>query len=237
MYISTDIWIWIAALLTLCIYTFLYKDNPFYKFAEHLLVGVSAGYLFVIYFWNNVWPNLIIPLRDGFGILFTEQRLTGNLAALVPGILGLLILTRLIPKISWMSRWAIAFYFGAYQGIFITGAMQANILAQIYGTFMKGGGDPVFSLALMGDFFTHPAWGPFVLAVSGPLMIVGVICTLTYFFFSMEHKGFAGGVAKAGIVFLMVGFGASFGYTVMARVSLLIGRLQFLIRDWLGLIS
>ncbi len=236
MQLSTDIWIWIAALLTLCIYSFLYKDNPFYKFAEHLLVGVSAGYLFVIYFWNNMWPNLLVPLRDGFGILFTEGRFSGNLAALVPGILGLLILTRLIPKINWISRWAIGFYFGAFQGIAITGYMQAYILAQVYGTFIRGG-NPVFSLALFGDFVGQPGWGPFVLAVSGPLMIAGVICTLTYFFFSTEHRGFAGGVAKVGIVFLMIGFGASFGYTVMARVSLLIGRLQFLLRDWLGLIS
>jgi hypothetical protein len=46
-----------------------------------------------------------------------------------------------------------------------------------------------------------------------------------------------GGVAKVGIVFLMIGFGSSFGYTVMARVSLLIGRVQFLLEDWLGLIT
>jgi hypothetical protein len=236
MHISTDFWIWVAALLTLCIYSFLYKDNPFYKFAEHLLVGVSAGYFFVIYFWNLVVPNLLTPLKSGFATLFAGGGFTGELAALVPGILGLLILTRLIPKIAWMSRWAIGFYFGAFQGLIITGYMQAWILAQIYGTFIKGH-SPVFSLALMGDFFTHPAWGHFVLAVSGPLMIVGVICTLTYFFFSTEHRGFVGGVARVGIVFLMIGFGASFGYTVMARVSLLIGRMQFLLRDWLGLIS
>jgi hypothetical protein len=236
MHVSTDIWIWLAAVLTLCIYSFLYKDNPFYKFAEHLLVGVSAGYFFVIYFWNLIVPNLLTPLKTGFETLFTGGGFTGGLAALIPGILGLLILTRLIPKVGWMSRWAIAFYIGAFQGIFITGYMQAFILAQVYGTFIKAN-NPVFSLTLFGDFAGHPGWGPFILAVSGPLMIVGVICTLTYFFFSTEHKGFVGGVARAGIVFLMIGFGASFGYTVMARVSLLIGRLQFLLRDWLGLIS
>jgi hypothetical protein len=236
MHISGSVWIWLAAVLTLCIYSFLYKDNPFYKFAEHLLVGVSAGYLFVIYFWNNVWPNLVIPLRDSFGVLFAEGRVTGGLVALVPGMLGVLILTRLVPRIGWVSRWAIAFYIGAFQGLVLTGYIQAFVLAQIYGTFVKGA-DPVFSLALFGDFFGHPAFGRFILAVSGPLMILGVVCTLTYFFFSTEHRGFVGGVAKVGIVFLMVGFGASFGYTVMARVSLLIGRLQFLLRDWLGVIS
>jgi hypothetical protein len=58
---------------------------------------------------------------------------------------------------------------------------------------------------------------------------------LTYFFFSREHEGWLGRVSKVGIVFLMVGFGASFGYTVMGRISLLIGRFQFLLEDWLRL--
>src|SRR5262245_26382732 len=42
---------WLAALLTLCIFSFLYKDNPFYKFAEHLFVGVSAGYYIILNWW------------------------------------------------------------------------------------------------------------------------------------------------------------------------------------------
>jgi hypothetical protein len=67
--------------------------------------------------------------------------------------------------------------------------------------------------------------------------IAGIFSVLIYFFFSKEHKGALGGVAKLGIWFLMVAFGASFGYTVMGRVSLLIGRMQFLLRDWLHLIE
>ena len=49
---------WIYVLLTLCIFSFLYKDNPFYKAAEHLYIGVSAGYVAVISFWQQVQPNL-----------------------------------------------------------------------------------------------------------------------------------------------------------------------------------
>jgi len=236
MHISTNIRIWIAAALTLCIYSFLYKDNPFYKFAEHLFVGVSAGYLMVIEFANNIIPNLYTPLKTGFGALFSQGKFTGDLAAIVPGLLGILVLTRLLPKVGWMSRWALGFYFGAWQGLIITGYMQAQILAQIYGTFLTKG-NPVFSLVLFSDAVHKFGWHNIIMAVSGPLMIVGVIATLTYFFFSTEHKGFVGGVAKIGIIFLMVGFGASFGYTVMARVSLLIGRIHFLLGDWLGFIS
>jgi hypothetical protein len=238
--LSHSVAVWIAAVLTLCIYSFLYKDNPFYKFAEHLLVGVSAGYVFVIYFSNNVVPNLILPLIDGFGQLFQYGRFTGNLLPIIPGALGILIITRFIPKIGWLSRWPIGFYIGAFSGLAITAYMQGYILAQLFGTFVSVQGGqvtPIFSFANIGAFFAGPGWGGFVSAISGPLMIVGVIATLTYFFFSLEHRGFVGGVAKVGIVFLMIGFGSSFGYTVMARVSLLIGRVQFLLEDWLGLIT
>jgi hypothetical protein len=61
------------------------------------------------------------------------------------------------------------------------------------------------------------------------IILVGVSSVLFYFFFSIEHKGAGRVVARTGIVFLMIGFGAAFGYTVMARMSLLIGRLTDLI--------
>ena len=69
------------------------------------------------------------------------------------------------------------------------------------------------------------------------LIMLGVVSVLCYFFFSAEHKGVLGGVSRVGIIFLMVAFGASFGYTVMSRISLLIGRVEFLLRDWLHLIG
>ena len=50
--------LWIGALLTLMILSFLYRDNPFYRFAEHLFVGVSAAYWMVQAFWNTLIPNL-----------------------------------------------------------------------------------------------------------------------------------------------------------------------------------
>ena len=65
------------------------------------------------------------------------------------------------------------------------------------------------------------------------VVLIGVVSVLVYFFFSVEHTGVVGGVSKVGIYFLMVAFGASFGYTIMARLSLLIGRISFLLEDWL----
>src|SRR3954462_11531851 len=36
--------LWIAAFFTLCAFSFLYGDNPFYKLAESVFVGTSAAY-------------------------------------------------------------------------------------------------------------------------------------------------------------------------------------------------
>jgi hypothetical protein len=73
--------------------------------------------------------------------------------------------------------------------------------------------------------------------MSAVVLLVGVTTTLIYFYFSAEHKGSLRTISRIGITFLMIGFGATFGYNVMGRISLLIGRFQFLFTDWLGLID
>ena len=71
--------------------------------------------------------------------------------------------------------------------------------------------------------------------INNLLFLVGLLSTLVFFFFSTEHKGAIKGTAQLGVWFLMVSFGAGYGYTVMSRLSLLIGRFQFLLEDWLGI--
>ncbi|MBM3307115.1 MAG: hypothetical protein FJY74_02180 [Candidatus Eisenbacteria bacterium] len=209
----------LAALLTIAVYSFLYKDNPFYKFAEHLVVGVSAGYYLVIYYYNFIDPTVVSPvfrLRIG-----GDAILLGGVdwwMALIPGLLGLILYARFFPKIGWVSRWALGIYVGGYSGLGIAPVMQARVLDQI-----RGGALPVHAL------HTGQGW-------TNLLLVVGLLGTLTYFFFSLKHKGVLGGLARIGIVFIMVGFGASFGYTVMSRVSLLIGRMNFLLHDWLRIV-
>lgn len=124
----------------------------------------------------------------------------------------------LIPKISWLVRIPLTFTMGVSMALFVIQTVQGDILPQIQATFLPLSGVPPFEV------------------ISNLLIISGVIFTLIYFYFSKEHKGVLGGAAKIGIWFMMVSFGASFGYTVMARISLLIGRMFFLLHDWLGII-
>jgi len=66
------------------------------------------------------------------------------------------------------------------------------------------------------------------------IFIITLICVMTYFLFSFEHSG--PGIrhaATGGRWLMMICFGAFFGSTIMARMALLVERLQFLIREWL----
>lgn len=219
LHVSTDVGVWVAALLTLFIFSFLYKDNPFYKFAEHLFVGVSAGYYIILNFWTVVVPNLWEPLVRAFsapGGPMQAQQGDYRIWLVIPGILGLLLFTRLFGKIGWMSRWSLAVIIGVYAGLKTTGFAQSDFVSQVQASLV-----PVI---------TSSFWGSF----NAILFTIGLICSLLFFFFSREHKGALGVASKVGIMFLMVSFGAGYGYTVMSRISLLIGRFLFLIDDWLG---
>ncbi len=206
MHISSSIGVWIAVFLTLFTYSFLYKDNPFYKFAEHLVIGLAGGYYIVTVWFQIIKPKLLVPLFQ-----------QGNLVLGFPLILGLFMWARYIPKYSWISRWSIAFYLGVSAGLSVPSVMQAYVIRQIQATML-----PV-------DFHSYQGW-------MSLFIIIGVLTSLAYFFFSAEHRGLLGVSAKVGIWFIMIGFGATFGYTVMSRISLLIGRIQFLLTDWLGVL-
>jgi hypothetical protein len=195
--------IWVGAFLTLAIFSFLYRDNPVYKFAESLFVGVGAGYWLAVLYQNTIRPNLIIELA------------AHNWWRIGPLILAVTMLLRLAPRISWISRWAIGFMIGTAAGVNIVGFAAGDLVNQIYATIIPLK-TPTLAQSLNSIF-----------------IVIGVLGVLIYFFFSREHKGVLGTGARIGIWVLMVAFGASFGYTVMGRVSLLIGRIQYLLFQWL----
>ena len=210
--------IWVAAFLTLCIYSFLYRDNPFYRFAEYLFVGVSLGYTIVISIHQGFIPLAWKP----FWAAITGDSFAG-LIKLIPICIGLMFFARFSSQNEWLVRYPIAILIGAGSGLAIPNVLRANIFEQTRGTV-----EP-FAAIHAG---TLSGWGVF----EAVLMVAGVICTLTYFFFSVEHRGPVQWLSKIGIAFLMIGFGSAFGNTVMGRVALLIQRVDFLLNDWFGTI-
>jgi hypothetical protein len=272
---------WVATGLTLFIFSFLYKDNPLFKLAEHLYVGVSVGYT-IVKAYDTVVVHLIVkPIFE-----------QGEFALVIPVAIGFLMLTRYVPKAAWMSRYAFAFIVGIGSGLAIPRTISSFILKQVEDTVrplivvpldealpilvssrigyavlalvilaiigvalyalvrfgvMKLSGafqwvisllTAVLLLILYKLKFIARSWDDLtatlhpiveVFDINSVVVLLGVACVLFYFFFSIEHTGLGKVAARTGILFLMIAFGAAFGYTVMARMSLLIGRLTDLI--------
>lgn len=226
----TSTGIWVAALLTLSLYSFLYRDNPFYKFAEHLFVGVSAGYFVARQFFDAFLPYVWQPLKQGFGA-YSERELRQlaelgkspaaqpfELIVIVPIGLGLTFFAQFIRGYHWLVRIPTAFVLGAAMGMAIPVVFKEQVFRQM-------------SAAIV-PFGSAQGWG----WVNLVIVLVGTLAALTYFFFSVEHQGGIRWVSRLGVWFLMVGFGSAFGNTVMNRVMLLIQRVEFLLREWLHLI-
>jgi len=204
---------WVATGLTLFILTFLYQDNPLFKLAEHLYVGISVGYAIV-----KTYDTVAVRL------IYEPMVTQGDWSLLIPLAIGTLMLTRYVPKAAWMSRIAFAFVVGVGSGLAIPRVISSYILKQIEDTVR-----PLAVLATDGSAtFTYGLLDP-ASNLNAVVLLVGVVSVLFYFFFSVEHTGPGKAVARTGIIFLMIAFGAAFGYTVMARMSLLIGRLTDLI--------
>ncbi len=303
--------VWVAAILTLCVYSFLVKDNFMFKLTEAIFVGVSVGYFIVISYQNGVKPKIQEPLIKYFQnssvdsarvtntVFYSVQnfiettpineaekfktnsyvkflnsalndpsldlRSTNAIAAnlntalknssfnfsnkkAVLGVtinylknyspislkkhlwalyvflslcLGLLFLSRFFPKHAWLSRFPMAYTIGLGAGIATPLSIQSQILAQLQATFI-----PVVMFSSGGV-----NWG---ITIGNIVLLIGVFSVLYYFFFSLKKDDkISQGLTKVGIAYLMIGFGASFAFTIMARISLLIGRVEFLKEDWI----
>jgi hypothetical protein len=191
------LWTTFGAFLTLFTFSFLYKDNPLYKFAEHLVVGVSAGYFVVLLYFTSLKVKLVDTVFGNF---------SNEWFYIFPGIFGIMMWFRFSKKLAWISRYPIALYIGVGSGLAIPLNMQNFVNKQLTATMIPIG---------------FNSWTNFW----NILIVIGVICGVIYFFFSKEHRGLFGGLAKVGIWVLMIGFGASFGFTVMARISLFVNRI------------
>ncbi|HUH05159.1 MAG TPA: helix-hairpin-helix domain-containing protein [Kofleriaceae bacterium] len=267
---------WVGIFLTFCILSFLYKDNPFYKIAEHLFIGVSIGYVIIQQYYNTLRPKLIESIADA-------DRWYWNLALIPLLLVAMMFIKVASQKLSWMGRYPLAFVVALYAGLQINGVAQADLGQQIkrgmapfaqekvdinaadQGALISLGLPPTVADEIIERRATTPftsldeivalpgltaearadieaARGSIVgldaRASTRPdeidafgtfgqiLLFLGLIASLIYFYFSIEQKGAIGAVSRFGVWVLMIGFGASFGFTVMGRLALAIGRVQ-----------
>jgi len=195
----TDLWglvgIWVGAALTVAIYSYmLYKENPLYRLAEHIYLGIAFAITAVVAV-QNTNRIAITPL------------LRGQVVFIIPILLGLGMYTVFAEEYRWISRYSIAMLVGVMIGVVTSGTLIPNIVNQITSTITA----PM-------DWFNFLYVG------------IGTICALSYFLFTREHKGILAPTARIGRLIVMIGLGVMFGNTVLFRMSMLSGRIEYLLQ-------
>jgi hypothetical protein len=196
----------LGAICTLGIFSILYKENPFYRLFEHIFIGLAAGQgIYVVYaeYMKPVWQDPMIHMGQWWWAL-----------AIVPGAMFYFIYSK---QHAWLSRLIFGAFFGFGCGLVFQGF--AN------GTFPQVAAS--FKSVVPGQ---SVSW---TTAFNNMIFVAVLVTVMAYFFFSVDHKAKSMRASSAlGRWFLMFAFGAMFGSTVMARMALFIGRLDFMTRDW-----
>jgi hypothetical protein len=208
--VSTDIGIWVGAILTLCILSYFTsgKQNVAFRFAQSTVLGISIGYIIVLVFVKQLNSLAISKIA------------TGNIIYIIPIILGLLMYSKFVPQYRYLARIPIAWVVALGLGLGARGTLQSNILIQIMSTA---------KLPIVGvDLFT---------SFSNIVYIISLVSTIVFFFFTLNPKmqQTLKPVSTLGRYFLMVFFGITFGSTFMSRVTLIVGVVSVLLQKWLGI--
>ncbi len=199
--------VWLAAIMTISAYSYLWKENPLFRLGEHLLIATNVSYLAIVG-WQNVRESVLVPLTQGEYYL------------IIPVVLGAFLFTRWFPKVAWLSRISVSFMMGATAGVSITGSLTANFVQQIAGTIMPL--NSVNNVIIVIGTTCTIAYFLFV-AFQSP--------------FGKGVQKVTGPAGEIGKWVMMVAFGAAFGATIMGRLTLLLGRLRFLFGTWIPLIK
>jgi len=215
-----DIGIWVAFILTLMVFSYLIHDNPLYRLAQHILVGAVAGYAIVVAYHSVLRPRLAMPLIENPA---------GNALLIVPILLSALLIMKSRRSLAWLGNTAMAYMFGVGAALAIGGALIGSLATQVKASWlvMQPSG---YSVDIISN------------VISALLIILGTTGTLMYFYYGKSSTNAVGrGVAgirmawgRVGKWFILIALGAIFASLMISRVSLLIGRIRFLL-DTLGI--
>ena len=189
---TLDLFSGLAGLIfTLMIFSYVIGDNFLFRIALYIFTGVSAGYIASVAWWQVLRPNLVAPLMSGSAL---------DKALLVFPLAGILmILMKVLPRLSGISRFAMAFIVGAGAAVTIAGALRGTLIPQVEGT--------VNSIPRMNN----PAdlAQNFNVMVNGVAILLGTALTLIYFHFGARTQQ-DGSVRRMGIIEMLAWFGRFF---------------------------
>ncbi len=193
----------LGALFTIMILSVVWKENVFFRVAEHIMVGLAAAHSMVRTVDNYLRPTLVTDIGE-----------RGQWHLILPLLFGALMYVRYIPKLSWIARYPMSTFVG--YGIGYSMAFSPRpFLRQIIDTFIG------------------------VHDINKGIYLAVVLLTIGYFLYTPKWRSSSGPVRILDgwtRRILMIGFGASFGNSVQACISMLLGRVQFLFGDWLNIL-
>lgn len=199
----------VSFLFTLMVLSYLVGDNPLFRLAIHIFIGVSAGYAAAVAWHQVLSPKLIQPLLFG-GLL-------ESILAIVPLLLGALLLMKLSPRTAWLGNPAMAFMVGAGAAVAVGGAVLGTLFPQILASIN------LFDLKTPERLF------------EGSIILIGTLTTLTYFHFGAKatpsgpQRGrLVDALGGIGQVFIAITFGVLFAGAYAAAMTALIERSNFL---------
>jgi len=203
----------IAFLFTLMILSYLIGDNPLFRIAVYIFVGVSAGYVAVVAWWQVLWPDVVVPVLTGTPM---QKALLA-----VPILLGGLLLMKAWPPLTRLGMPAMGLLVGAGAAVAIGGAVNGTLVPQVGATI--GAFDP-------------QGFSSLYVLINAVLVLAGVVTSLVYFHFGARTT--ADGavrrftvievVAFFGSIFVAVTLGVLFAGIYAAALTALIERLHFL---------
>lgn len=209
----------LSFLFTILIFSYLIGDNPLFRIAVYIFVGVSSGYLAALTWWQVIVPRLIYPLVYGSVL---EKAFTA-----IPLLGAVLILMKISPRLAGLARIAMAFLVGAGTAVIIAGALSGTLLPQIAATInaFDLGSASARNISVVEVVFN----GAFILA--------GTVFTLIYFHFGASPKA-DGSIrrlrlieisASVGRIFIGITLGTIFAGVYAAALTALIERISALI--------
>jgi hypothetical protein len=198
--------LWISTALTIFTVSLIFKETPLYRFAQHVFMGSAMGY------------GIVMAVKAVSDIAWNPMT-KGEAIWIIPFILGLMFYTKFSKKYFWVSRYPTAVLVSTGVALTMRAVVRSSFLAQISSTFLNP--------------LAPPYVGSPQLVINNILVIVIVICTLSYFLFSGEKTWQRNPVMvllrKAAIYFMMFAFGAGFASTVVSRIALWVGRTRYLL--------
>lgn len=205
--------------LTVMVFSYVVGDNPFFRFAVYLFIGVTAGMATIMAINSVLLPHLVVPLVSG--------SMQDRLFAVVPLFLGGLLLTKVSPRLSNWGSLSMAYLIGVGVAAAIGGAVTGTIFPQILAAIN------LFDLQATQNI--EPGVG--INLLNAIVMVTGTTASLAYFYFGIltrpsqpsRPQAWMASLGQVGQVFIAIAFGFLFAGVLSAVLVAMIERVNFMV--------